>query len=112
MEDNNAFIELMGEYGRPADFWRMFEDADQEGAAAVRETYAKLAFTICASEEDYINLCLTLDARANFHALTDIERAGLYYDLWREADKWAAQVLGASDLEKYYNIDFVARMLY
>lgn len=111
MKKENTFTKLMADFGRNADYWETFREADKEGAAEVRATYARLAL-VCSGPADLVNLCVTLDALFDFHANIDIERAKIYYDLWRKADRWAAQVLTDKELEEYYKIDYVARLAY
>lgn len=112
MKDENLFTKLMAEFGRDANYWQMFREADAQGPEEVRATYARAAFTLCSSSDEFINLCATLDALAEYHAKTDVERARLYYFLWREADRWAAQVLTEKELAEYHKIDYVARISY
>lgn len=94
-------IEEMTGYTSRTTFYEDFSTADNFGALAVRYTYYR-AFNAWQNNIEYMTELVTvLNWKIWEHHRSNYMIAGMYADLWREADQWVLDHFDGDDL-KYY----------
>lgn len=95
-------IEALG-YIPKTTFWSDFGIADAFGEKGVRDTYNR-AFKEWKSNTVYVTeLTMVLNWKIWEHYETNDNLAGVYDELWRQADDWCRENLKGDDLLYYYD---------
>jgi len=94
-------IEEMTGYTPRTTFYEDFSIADNFGVLAIRDTYCR-AFNAWQNNIEYMTeLVMVLNWKIWEHHRSNYMIAGMYADLWREADQWVVDHFDGDDL-KYY----------
>lgn len=100
----NYFEAVMQECGyKPmTTFWMDFSIADKFGVNAIKDTF-KRAFEEWKSNIKYLTeLVMVLNHKIWYWYEKNDTLAGLYNDLWQEADGWCHDNLTGDDADYYY----------
>ena len=94
-------IEEMTGYKPRTTFYDDFSIADHFGCPAIRDTYCR-AFNAWQNNIEYMTeLVMVLNWKIWEHHRSNYMIAGMYDDLWREADQWVLDHFDG-DYLKYY----------
>lgn len=94
-------IEEMTGYKPRTTFYEDFSIADHFGCLAIRDTYCR-AFNTWQNNIEYMTeLVMVLNWKILEHHRSNYMIAGMYADLWQEADQWVLDHFDGDDL-KYY----------
>jgi hypothetical protein len=94
------FLDMSG-YEPKTTFWTDFCIAERFGKEAIKDTYRR-AFLEWQHNIEYLTeLVMVLNWKCWQYAETNPLIAGLYQDLWEQADNWCGENLKGDDLDYY-----------
>ena len=97
-------IEEMTGYKPITTFWQDFSIADVFGLEAIKDTY-KRAFNEWKKNYEYLTeLVMVLNWKIWEHYENNEEMAGLYNDLWVDADEYALENLVGNELKYFLEV--------